>query len=340
MNMPFLKRLSAGCLLALALALPAGAQDDANTPSLISSAPETVSMGKTIVTSLLAPPDVEIQDGQLLLYLNGRPLHGLTAYRTGSTRDTSVIGADGAPKSMRIMSYAFLLERTDSSRRTWGALIGSPRSSLRRFQVGVGTADAGEFPVSAAEPPEVQFRVVRAGWFMLGLMVLIVVIIGFCLAGWKTRLLRDPGGDNPPYSLAKTIAAIWGTIILGAFLLIWLATGEFNGIVTGDAVLLAGITLATAATSLTISRDVSALRAADAHVPKHRGWLTDMMWNQSGPALHRFQTLVWNAVMMAIFCTVAYESLIMPELDTELLALLGISNGMYLGVKLNEEPKR
>jgi hypothetical protein len=68
-----------------------------------------------------------------------------------------------------------------------------------------------------------------------------------------------------------------------------------------------------------------------------QGLFTDLTTDVDGTALHRLQALVWTAVLGAIFI---YEVLstdkMMPDMNANLLALMGISNAGYVGFKYNE----
>jgi len=66
-------------------------------------------------------------------------------------------------------------------------------------------------------------------------------------------------------------------------------------------------------------------------------WWRDVISDESGPALHRFQILVWTAVLGVIFLIGVHRDLAMPEFSESLLALMGISASTYLGFKLPEK---
>jgi len=64
-------------------------------------------------------------------------------------------------------------------------------------------------------------------------------------------------------------------------------------------------------------------------------WLRDLLTDNNGAvALHRFQVLAWTVVLGFIFLASVVRDLSMPEFNTTLLALMGISAGTYLGFKL------
>lgn len=63
---------------------------------------------------------------------------------------------------------------------------------------------------------------------------------------------------------------------------------------------------------------------------------TDILTDANGISFHRFQMLAWTIVLGFIFVVGVYERLAMPEFNTTLLALMGISAGTYLGFKIPE----
>jgi hypothetical protein len=51
---------------------------------------------------------------------------------------------------------------------------------------------------------------------------------------------------------------------------------------------------------------------------------------------HRFQMATWTLVLSLVFIKGVYENLAMPEFNTTLMGLLGLSAGTYLGLKIPE----
>ena len=65
--------------------------------------------------------------------------------------------------------------------------------------------------------------------------------------------------------------------------------------------------------------------------------LLDILFDENGVSFHRLQVVIWTLVMTLIFVVSVYTHLDMPDFDTKLLALMGISNGIYIGFKLPEK---
>jgi hypothetical protein len=59
----------------------------------------------------------------------------------------------------------------------------------------------------------------------------------------------------------------------------------------------------------------------------------DLVQETDSPSLHRFQMIAWTVVLGLVFINSVYFKLTMPKFDATLLALMGISNGTYLGFK-------
>lgn len=184
----------------------------------------------------------------------------------------------------------------------------------------------------------------------------------------------DPN-ERKPYSLARTQAAWWFFLVLASYLFIGMITGDFSttitttvlgllgisaGTVVGSAFIdagkattqgkpaagAAGATGATGATGAAgtpgaagaAGADASATRAAQPtpYVPKNEYWWLDILSDANGISFHRFQVAAWTFVLGIIFIIQVYKLLAMPTFDGSLLALLGISAGTYLGLKIPE----
>ena len=70
-----------------------------------------------------------------------------------------------------------------------------------------------------------------------------------------------------------------------------------------------------------------------------RGLLKDILSSGEGVGLHRFQMAVWTLVFGIIFVRSVYRELAMPNFDTSLLGLMGLSSGTYIGFKFPEKLK-
>ena len=73
----------------------------------------------------------------------------------------------------------------------------------------------------------------------------------------------------------------------------------------------------------------------DAALPeKSQGFIKDILHDDGGVSFHRFQIFSWTITLIIIFISKVSSDLNMPDFDSNLLALMGISSGTYLGFKL------
>jgi hypothetical protein len=70
---------------------------------------------------------------------------------------------------------------------------------------------------------------------------------------------------------------------------------------------------------------------------KATGFLKDLVEDANGPTIHRWQILIWTVILGAIYLAGVYTNLETPTFGANLLALMGISGGVYLGFKIPEK---
>jgi hypothetical protein len=175
-----------------------------------------------------------------------------------------------------------------------------------------------------------------------------------------------------PFSLAQTQMAWWFCLILAAYLYIAFTTSpdlsqfNVNGGIVEQSLILMGIGTGTAlgatmieqvktppdpgstlgkfqialGTLATDPTNAAALAARDALAPQlaSQNFFSDILTDVNGISLHRFQAMVWTLVLGGMFATNVVTQKAMPVFNAELLGLLGISNGVYLGFKVPETP--
>jgi hypothetical protein len=66
-------------------------------------------------------------------------------------------------------------------------------------------------------------------------------------------------------------------------------------------------------------------------------FLQDMLSDANGVNFHRFQMLAWTIVLGIIFVSSVYRDMAMPDFNSTLLSLMGISAGTYIGLKIPED---
>ncbi|MBN1931550.1 MAG: hypothetical protein JW786_08090 [Desulfobacterales bacterium] len=68
-----------------------------------------------------------------------------------------------------------------------------------------------------------------------------------------------------------------------------------------------------------------------------QNWLSDLLTDANGISFHRLQMVIWTLVLGIVFIQQVLSNLALPDFDSTLLALMGISSGTYLGFKLPEQ---
>jgi len=66
-------------------------------------------------------------------------------------------------------------------------------------------------------------------------------------------------------------------------------------------------------------------------------WLDDLLSDANGLSFHRFQIFVRTIVLEVLFVISAYTGSLMPNYSANLLGLMGISAGTYIGFKFPEQ---
>jgi hypothetical protein len=176
-----------------------------------------------------------------------------------------------------------------------------------------------------------------------------------------------------PFSLSKVQAGIWFLIILGAYIFIVTVTHDISGTINTTALTLMGIGAATMVGSAVITTNQGESANAEAQADVARvladriqelktsqqtaatnkelrdleiafrratnqsiGLWNDIVSDANGVNFHRFQMAAWTVVLAFIFAVAVTRILAMPDFDSTLLALQGLSAGTYLGLKVSE----
>jgi hypothetical protein len=172
---------------------------------------------------------------------------------------------------------------------------------------------------------------------------LLSVIIIFCER--KFYMLCDhSSATSQPYSWSRIQLAWWSVIILSAFIAI-LLTSKDNQVPSLDqsTVILLAISGATSITARMI--DVSDLSN---NLVRHQdcssqGFFLDILSDNNGASVHRFQTIVFNLAFGAWFIIHVLNHItspdvnsIIPKISDSNLLLLGLSSATYAAMKSTE----
>lgn len=196
-------------------------------------------------------------------------------------------------------------------------------------------------------------------WAVIGWTIIGLLIAGFWVMCIMSEVLRDDitskqafakaakrsiraekvkeNNLRRPYSLSRTQLGVWTIVIACSYIyesfcsncLVSLA--EFNT----TALVLMGISGGTTAVSSVIDQSQQNLAR---HQNRPSKWfLLDILSDEKGVSIHRFQNVVWTVIAIAVYISrLSQVQGALPELDPTLIALTGVSNAAYLGLKLSE----
>jgi hypothetical protein len=206
--------------------------------------------------------------------------------------------------------------------------------------VSVGMEDGYAIPSSAA----IRLDVIPVLWLTVWLVFFVLLLLVFLRLAVRSEILRDngplPGGNlRKPYSLARTQAAFWFFLIVASYLFIGLITGDYSSPITPTVLALMGISGGTAIGAAVIEQPPAGAATPPTPATSKGHWWLDILSDEQGVNFHRFQMAVWTLVLGIIFMQQVYKNLAMPDFDSTLLGLLGISAGTYLGLKATSEPR-
>jgi hypothetical protein len=185
-------------------------------------------------------------------------------------------------------------------------------------------------------------------------IILLALTALFIYIAMKTCLLRDIVVDKDgfhaeannkkinkpqaPYSLSRTQLAFWTVIIISSFVYTWLhykgAIPELN---TTNLMLL-GIAVTTTAGAKVIddSQKNNVSRSQDS---PSEGFFIDLISDKNGVSIHRLQNLLWTLVVGIIYVHFVASQNRLPDetvISDQMLMLMGISTGAYIGLKATE----
>lgn len=293
----------------------------------------------------------------LTLFINDVPIEGLTP-------DSCTL-ADGRVR--------YTLVRDEESAAAWRLLFTEPWQFTNVVSISVGPKGRLSWPSTV---DGLILEILPRFWVIAYFVALALCFLLFIWLARNTALLRDRGDDmaegkQAPYSLSRFQLGFWIFLVTSAYIFIWMITGELDTI-TGSVLALLGIgsgtalgaalidqskdeakataeqTAAAAATAAEATTTTTLVPAPAAAVPAKeqrsasrgfsvsRGFLRDVLSDERGISIHRFQLFVWTLVLGIIFCSVVYGSLEMPQFSSTMLGLMGISSGTYLGLKMPE----
>src|SRR5262249_11135241 len=142
----------------------------------------------------------------------------------------------------------FVLSRTEASKPGWTTILGRPSFDTRDIEVSVGFEDQFPLKPTSAKLPHLNLDIIPPGWFILWCFIFVGMVVLFFISARRSNIIRDgnPIADDAPdisgtYSLSKSQGAWWFFVIIAAYLLIGIVTGDFSNSINSTALILLGI---------------------------------------------------------------------------------------------------
>lgn len=203
-------------------------------------------------------------------------------------------------------------------------------------------------------------------WAGAGIVILMELILLSNLLMNKDsplqRLIKNVSAQekirDASYSYSRTQLMWWTFIVITCALVDYGITGTLNGIMSSTALTLIGIGAGTSVAGRVIDNSQS----NDASLTLHqhnasKGFWMDILSDQDGVSIHRFQSVLFNigfgfafitqfiGKMQEFVCTTCMTGkttaqiakiIELPTFDSTTLGLIGISSGTYVALKFNE----
>ena len=197
---------------------------------------------------------------------------------------------------------------------------------------------------------------------LLSLVIMGLIIVLFIVLAMHSNILRDEVNDadafnenavkiqqqqktriavnKNPFSLSKVQFGVWTVIISCAYVYLSLCKGDCSDTpINKTALVLMGISCGLAAASTIIDkREINDNRPRHQNTPS-QGFFVDILSDDNGISIHRFQNLVWTLIAVIIYLYKISEiktGCLLPELSDTLLALTGLSSATYLVLRSKE----
>lgn len=225
----------------------------------------------------------------------------------------------------------FQVNRDTSSKKAWDFFYKYPRNYERKITISVGYENSFVLPSSAKQ---LTFLMLRKLFYYLSFVSILIILVILILLAKKSNIIRDQSTQPvKPFSLARSQLAFWSVLIIFSFMFIWAVTGNLPA-VSGTTLTLLAISIATTTGAKVI--DYSQAGFARHQDSASRGFFLDVLSDDKGVNIHRFQMVVWTLILGVFFVRNVILNLDMPQFDENLLILMGISNGTYVGLKIPE----
>jgi hypothetical protein len=153
--------------------------------------------------------------------------------------------------------------------------------------------------------------------------------------------LKNP---RPAFSLGRTQLAFWTVIIISSFIYaVYVHSGSGITVPDIDPVNLILLGMAGGTTVVAKVIDSSQKDNQGDSIPQQdypsNGFFIDLISDEKGVSIHRLQNVIWTIIVGFIYISAVFDTKALPGqsvISNDLLGLMGISAGTFLGLKTSE----
>ena len=201
----------------------------------------------------------------------------------------------------------------------------------RTIEVRVDTPDEETDGVAKAAFVHVTWRALLQLRSAIPVGVYLVVLVGI-MWRFKANLLLS---ETKQWSLSKIQMALWTVLLSFWYVVLSAIRSDFMDITEGMFWIM-GISSTTA-----VGAKAIVIKNLDRLDPKHPSTLLsdyDSNVKAYRLSLHRCQIALWTIIVAAMFVESAVTTMNLPDIPNQLLLLMGISGGAYLGFNFPQAP--
>ena len=246
---------------------------------------------------------------------------------TRNDGSVTTVWLDGKPLSdvaVNSASEVVAVVSTDPVPRAPLAIRGSSGHFTRTLEVRVGLPSNQPPAVASATFVHVTWETLLRprAWMPVGLYLAGLLVI---LWRFRANLLRS---ETQQWSLSKIQMALWTVLLSFSYVLLSAIRGDFMDITDGMFWLM-GISSTTA-----VGAKAIVVRNLERLDPEHPSRLLsdyDESIDEYRLSLHRCQMALWTVIVASMFVVSVATTMHLPDIPNQLLLLMGISGGAYLG---------
>jgi hypothetical protein len=244
----------------------------------------------------------------IVLFINGVVAEDIKAYSINKDSSSITFKLDRNSASIKNIHFEYL----------WSSVL---------VNFSVGLKDSEPAPIDP-NMPKIYFKyVTNLSIYIIILMVLGTIAI-FAYLVRETDLIRITTKKSK-YSLGLAQLLFWVFLIAIAFIYIWITTTEMYPI-TGSVLVLLTISLSTSGGARLVDKARDPNRIFE---PSGGHFFKDIVSDDAGYSVHRVQMVIWTVILGIIFIHEVVVEQQMPQFDSNLLLLMGISSTGYVGLK-------